>query len=86
MQAAIYRSFDDPEALEIGQFADAAPGSREILVEVHAAEVTFMGALIVSGCHQTRPATPFVPGSDAIGVVDRVAASCASCAEEPACR
>lgn len=69
MQAVICRSFDGPEALEIGSFADPAPGRGEILVEVHAAAVSFMDALMVSGRYQLRPATPFVPGSDAVGVV-----------------
>lgn len=69
MQAVICRSFDGPEALEIGQFDDPAPGPAEILIEVHAAAVSFMDALMVSGRYQMRPATPFVPGSDAVGVV-----------------
>jgi NADPH2:quinone reductase len=61
MQAVICRSFDGPEALEIGQFADPAPGPGEILVEVHAAAVSFMDALMVSGRYQMRPATPSFP-------------------------
>lgn len=69
MQAVICRSFDGPEALEIGQFADPVPGPGEILVEVHAAAVSFMDALMVSGRYQMRPDTPFVTGSDAVGVV-----------------
>jgi NADPH2:quinone reductase len=69
MQAVICRSFEGPEALEIGSFADPVPGPGEILVEVHAAAVSFMDALMVSGRYQMRPTTPFVPGSDAVGVV-----------------
>jgi NADPH2:quinone reductase len=69
MRAVICRSFDGPAALEIGHVADPAPGRGEILVEVHAAGVSFMDALIVSGRYQLCPATPFVPGSDAVGVV-----------------
>jgi NADPH2:quinone reductase len=69
MQAVICRSFEGPEALEIGQFPDPAPAPGQILVEVHAAAVSFMDALMVSGRYQMRPATPFVPGSDAVGVV-----------------
>jgi len=72
MQAVICRSFDGPETLEIGQFADPTPGRGEILVEVHAAAVSFMDTLMVSGRYQMRPATPFVPGSDAVGVVARL--------------
>ena len=30
MQAVICQSFDGPEALEIGQFADPVPGAGEI--------------------------------------------------------
>jgi NADPH2:quinone reductase len=69
MQAVICRSFDGPEALEVGEFADPAPGPGEILVEVHAAPVSYMDALMVSGRYQMRPAIPFVPGSDAVGIV-----------------
>jgi NADPH:quinone reductase len=69
MQAVICRSFDGPDALEVGEFADPVPGPGEILVEVHAASVSFMDALMVSGRYQMRPATPFVPGTDAVGVV-----------------
>jgi NADPH2:quinone reductase len=69
MQAVICRSFDGPEALEIGHFTDPVPGPGEILVEVHAASVSFMDALMVSGRYQMRPETPFVSGSDAVGVV-----------------
>jgi NADPH2:quinone reductase len=69
MQALICRSFDGPAALEIGTFADPTPGPGEILVEVHAAAVSFMDILMVSGRYQMRPPTPFVPGSDAVGVV-----------------
>ena len=69
MQAVICQSFDGPQALEIGQFADPAPGPGEILVEVHAAPVSFMDVLMVSGRYQMQPATPFVPGSDAVGIV-----------------
>lgn len=69
MQAVVCRSFDGPEALEVGELADPVPGPGEILVEVHAAPVSFADALMVSGRYQMRPATPFVPGSDAVGVV-----------------
>jgi NADPH2:quinone reductase len=69
MQAVICRSFDGPDALEVGEFADPEPGPGEILVEVHAASVSFMDGLMVSGRYQMRPATPFVPGTDAVGIV-----------------
>lgn len=69
MQAVLCQSFDGPEALALGELADPVPGPGEILIEVHAAPVSFMDTLMVSGRYQMRPATPFVPGSDAVGVV-----------------
>ena len=69
MQAVICEAFDGPEALEVREFQDPAPGPGEILVEVHAAAVSFMDVLMVSGGYQMRPETPFVPGTDAAGVV-----------------
>jgi NADPH2:quinone reductase len=69
MQAVICEAFDGPEALEVREFSDPAPGPGEILVEVHAAAVSFMDTLMVSGRYQMRPETPFVPGTDAVGVV-----------------
>ncbi len=48
------------------------PGAGEILVDVHAAAVNFMDCLLVSGKYQLRPQTPFVPGTDAAGIVAAV--------------
>jgi len=72
MQAVICEAFDGPEALEVGEFCDPAPGPGEILIEVHAAAVSFMDTLMVSGRYQMRPETPFVPGTDAVGVVREI--------------
>ena len=48
---------------------EPAPAADEILVDVHAASVTYMDRLLVSGGYQMRPPTPFVPGTEAAGVV-----------------
>jgi NADPH2:quinone reductase len=74
MQAVICRAYDGPDALEVGEFEDPAPGPGEILVEVHAAAVSFADTLMVAGRYQMRPETPFVPGTDAAGVVREVGA------------
>jgi NADPH2:quinone reductase len=39
------------------------------LIDVHAAALSFMDTLMVAGRYQMKPALPFVPGSDAAGVV-----------------
>ena len=69
MKAVICREFSGPDRLEIGEAPEPVPAADEILIEVHAASVTYMDRLLVSGGYQMRPPTPFVPGTEAAGVV-----------------
>ena len=69
MRAVICRSFDGIDALELGELADPVPGPGQVLVDVHAAALSFMDTLMVAGRYQMKPALPFVPGSDAAGIV-----------------
>ncbi len=69
MRAVICKSFNGIDALEFGELADPVPGPGQVLVEVHAAAVSFMDTLIVAGRYQLKPPLPFVPGSDAAGIV-----------------
>jgi NADPH2:quinone reductase len=72
MKAVVCRGFDGPAALEIGEMPDPVPGPGQLLVDVHAAAVTFMDSLMVSGKYQMKPPLPFVPGSDAAGIVSAI--------------
>ena len=69
MRAVICSRFDGIDALELGELADPVPGPGQVLVDVHAAALSFMDTLIVAGRYQLKPRLPFVPGSDAAGVV-----------------
>ena len=69
MRAVICTSFNGIDALEFGELADPVPGPGQVLVDVHAAALSFMDTLMVAGRYQMKPALPFVPGSDAAGVV-----------------
>jgi NADPH2:quinone reductase len=69
MRAVICSTFTGPEDLRIGEIPAPKPASDEILVDVHAASVCFMDQLLVSGLYQMRPPTPFVPGTEAAGIV-----------------
>lgn len=69
MRAVICRSFDGIDSLELGELAEPVPGPAQVLVDVHAAALSFMDTLMVAGRYQMKPALPFVPGSDATGVV-----------------
>jgi NADPH2:quinone reductase len=73
MRAVLCSAFTGPEDLRIGEIEEPVPASDEILIEVRAASVSFMDHLMVSGLYQMRPSTPFVPGTEAAGVVMRSA-------------
>jgi len=69
MKAVLCKAFTGPEDLSIGEIEAPKPASDEILIEVHAASISFMDQLLVSGLYQMRPRTPFVPGTEAAGIV-----------------
>jgi NADPH2:quinone reductase len=69
MKAVICSAFTGAEDLRVGETEEPEPASDEILIEVHAASVSFMDHLMISGLYQMRPSTPFVPGTEAAGIV-----------------
>jgi NADPH2:quinone reductase len=69
MRAVLCHAFTGPEDLRIGEIEAPIPAGDEIQIDVHAASVSFMDHLMVSGLYQMRPPTPFVPGTEAAGVV-----------------
>jgi NADPH2:quinone reductase len=72
MRAVVCEALDGLGALAMGDVAAPQPAAGQILVDVHAAAVSFMDCLMVAGKYQMRPQTPFVPGTDAAGVVAAV--------------
>ena len=48
---------------------DPVPTDGQVLVEVHAAGVTFPDVLLTRGQYQLKPDPPFTPGSEVAGVV-----------------
>jgi len=69
MKAVVCNTFDGVDALALGDIDAPRPGPGEVLIDVHAASISFMDCLMVAGKYQMRPPTPFVPGTDAAGVV-----------------
>ena len=69
MRAVLCSSFSGPQDLRLGEIAAPKPADDEILIDVHAASVSFMDQLLVSGLYQMQPSLPFVPGTEASGVV-----------------
>ena len=69
MRGVLCNAFDGIEALTIGETVEPRPRADEVLVDVHAASVSYADYLMICGGYQMRPALPYVPGTDAAGVV-----------------
>jgi NADPH2:quinone reductase len=69
MRAIVCNAFKGIEALTFAEVAEPRPAANEVLVDVHAASVSYMDYLMSCGGYQMRPALPYVPGTDAAGVV-----------------
>ncbi len=69
MKAVICRSFAPYTELGIEEVPAPVPGPGELLIEVRAAGVNFMDALMVAGKYQFKPPFPFSPGAEVSGVV-----------------
>lgn len=69
MRAVICTTFDGADALEFGEAPEPTPDPDEVLIDVRAAAVSFMDKLMAEGGYQLRPELPYVPGTDAAGIV-----------------
>src|SRR5437763_631910 len=70
MRALVLQDFDGPDGVAVADVAPpAADGRRRVLIDVHAAGVSFADLLITRGQYQVRPPLPFVPGLEVAGVV-----------------
>ena len=70
MRALLLQDFDGPDGVAVADVAPpAADGRRRVLIDVHAAGVSFADLLITRGQYQVRPPLPFVPGLEVAGVV-----------------
>ncbi len=72
MKALVCREFGPPEKLVLEDLPSPAPGPGEVRVDLRAAGLNFPDLLVISGQYQVRTAPPFVPGSEAAGVVSAV--------------
>jgi NADPH2:quinone reductase len=69
MRAVLCNAFEGIKALSFGEAPEPHPAAKEVLIDVHAASVSYMDYLMTCGGYQMRPALPYVPGTDAAGVV-----------------
>lgn len=69
MRAIVCEAFKGIEALSFTGVGEPRPAANEVLVDVHAASVSYMDYLMSCGGYQMRPPLPYVPGTDAAGIV-----------------
>jgi len=69
MKAILCTGFADKPQLRLGETTTPTPGPHGVEIAVHAAAVSFMDLLMAQGRYQMRPEFPYVPGTDAAGVV-----------------
>ena len=69
LRAVLCNEFDGIKALTVGEAPEPQPAPDEVLIDVHAASVSYMDYLMICGGYQMRPTLPYVPGTDAAGVV-----------------
>ncbi|MFC4593533.1 NADPH:quinone oxidoreductase family protein [Sphingobium tyrosinilyticum] len=72
MRALMCEHHGPPEELQFRDVAVPEPGPGEVRFRVRAASVNFPDALMIQNLYQRQPPLPFIPGSEAAGVVDAV--------------
>jgi NADPH2:quinone reductase len=72
MKAIVCTSFASDGGLRFRDVPEPEPGPRELVIDVHAAAAGFMDMLMMQGKYQMKPPLPYVPGTDAAGVVSSV--------------
>jgi NADPH:quinone reductase len=69
MRAVQVTRLEGPASVELREVDDPRPSPQQVLVEVHAAGVTFPDVLLTRGEYQMKPDPPFIPGSEVAGTV-----------------
>jgi NADPH2:quinone reductase len=72
MKAVFCEKLGAPDDLVVREIASPTPGEGEVKVALRARGVSYVDVLTIAGQYQTKRAVPFIPGSEATGVVVEV--------------
>jgi propanol-preferring alcohol dehydrogenase len=72
MHAAVVHGFDSP--LRIDEVPTPTPGTGQVLVRIEASGLCHTDIHAAHGDWPVKPAPPFVPGHEGVGIVERVGA------------
>jgi NADPH2:quinone reductase len=73
MRALLLHSLEGPDGLSLADVPEPE-GDGRILIDVHAAGISYADTLVLRGKYQLRLATPFVPGTEVAGRVRKAPA------------
>ncbi|MDT0380052.1 NADPH:quinone oxidoreductase family protein [Streptomyces sp. DSM 42041] len=69
MRAVQVTALTGPDDVGVADVEDPGAGAGRVVIDVHAAGVTFPDVLLTRGQYQIKPDLPFVPGSEIAGTV-----------------
>lgn len=69
MKAVFCDKLGSPDDLVLREVASPVPGAGEVKVALRARGVSFVDVLLIAGQYQVKRDLPFIPGSEAAGVV-----------------
>ena len=69
MRAIMCEQYGGPEALILRDVPSPTPGVGEVKVALQARGVSYVDVLQIAGQYQVKRAVPFIPGSEAAGIV-----------------
>ncbi len=74
MKAVFCEQLGNPDDLVIREVASPQPGAGEVKVSLKAHGVSYVDLLLIAGQYHVKRELPFIPGSEATGVVTAVGA------------
>jgi NADPH2:quinone reductase len=72
MRAVLINQFGSFKDAILEETLDPLPKAGEVLVEIYATAVNYVDLLLIAGKHQSRPATPYIPGKGPAGIVSSI--------------
>lgn len=72
MRAIRCVNYGEPSDLRVENLEEPVPGPGQVLLDVEAAGLGYVDALLVRGAYQVKTPLPFVPGSEVAGTIEAV--------------
>lgn len=69
MKAVLCEKFGTPDNLVLRELDSPTPGAGEVKVALQARGVSYVDVLLIAGQYQVKRDVPFIPGSEAAGIV-----------------